>query len=237
MDEQQVETKVEQTAAPIQPQTAQAEQSEPDSPQSIDWKRFKEARKVERQQKEEAEKRAAAKSAEAEALKAAMEALLSKPSVQSSQVEQGEETDEQRIARLVRQEVEAREKHGDELRRQREASEIPNRIAAMFPDFDEVCSEENKDYLKFHHPEVYAAFDKMPNTLETYATIYKGMKRYIPNPSGKKDQAKAEKNLTRPQSMSVGGVTQTGDTAPMMLDEKRKQDNWSRMQKRMKGIS
>ena len=55
------------------------------------------------------------------------------------------------------------------------------------------------------------------------------------NPNSSKDQKKAENNFNKPQSMAVSGVSQTGDSAPMMLDDKKRSDNWSRMQRVMKG--
>ena len=108
-------------------------------------------------------------------------------------------------------------------------------MQSTFSDFNQVCSQENLDYLQYHYPEVAAGFKHAPDTFETWANIYKAMKRFVPNPDSKKDQARIEKNLAKPQSMSVPGSTQTGDHAPMDLSEKRRQDNWQRMQRVMKG--
>ena len=36
--------------------------------------------------------------------------------------------------------------------------------------------------------------------------------------------------------MSAPGISQTTDSAPIKMDEKRRAENWARMQKRMKGI-
>jgi hypothetical protein len=62
------------------------------------------------------------------------------------------------------------------------------------------------------------------------------MKKFVPNPDSRKDQARIEKNLAKPQSMSVPGSTQTGDHAPTELTEQRRKDNWARMCRVMKGI-
>ena len=35
--------------------------------------------------------------------------------------------------------------------------------------------------------------------------------------------------------MFVFGATQTGNTPPITMDDKRRADNWARMQKTMKG--
>lgn len=240
MTEPQVENKIVENAQipPQKTETVASPEQHEETPQQIDWKRFKEARKLERQQKEEAEKRASTKTAEAEALKAAMEALLNKPNMSSSSVSNTEETEDERIQKKIDQALANERKRVEQLHREREEKEIPSRLQQMFPDFEQVCSDENKDYLKFHHPEVYEAFDKMPHSLDTYATIYKGMKKLIPNTHDQKDQKKAEKNMMKPKSMSVAGAAQTGDSAPTkMLDEQRKKSNWQRMQQRMKGIA
>lgn len=230
MEEQQVETKVVENTLPVQPQTADSEQ---ESPQQIDWKRFKEARKIERQQKEEAEKRASEKSAEAAALKAAMESLLSKPVLHE---DKSDESEEDRIQAKVDAAIAKRDKALSDQRAIAERQDLPRKLEQAYPDFNKVCSDENIDYLKFHYPEVAKAFSYVPDNFENWSDYYKTIKRFIPNASNNKDAKKAEKNFSKPQSMAVAGVTQTGDTAPMMLDDKRKADNWSRMQKRMKGI-
>lgn len=239
MDEQS-ETKVVETTqiAPqnnaIAPNQPESRQNEEESPQQIDWKKFKEARKVERQQKEEAEKRANQKSQEAEALKAALEALVNRPQQQAHQ--ETEESDDDRIQKKIDQALTAERKRVEEERVRREHAEFPQRLTANHPDFDSVCTSENLDYLEYHYPEVASAFKNAPDGFEKWSNIYKAIKRFIPNTSGTKDQKKAEKNFIKPQSMSVAGVTQTGDESPKMLDDKRKQDNWTRMQRRMKGL-
>ncbi|HAM53715.1 MAG TPA: hypothetical protein DCP92_24610 [Nitrospiraceae bacterium] len=74
--------------------------------------------------------------------------------------------------------------------------------------------------------------------MQKWCDIYKAVKRFVPNSTtSSKEQKKAEKNLAKPQAMSTAGMTQTGDQAPQYLDDKRKQDNWKRMQLRMKGIA
>ena len=80
-----------------------------------------------------------------------------------------------------------------------------------------------------------APYKHLPDSYDKWAAIYKAVKRFVPNPDSGKDQRKAEKNFGKPQSMAVAGNTQTTDSAPMMLDDKRRQDNWNRMQKVMKG--
>ena len=237
MEEIKEAPKVEETKPQAQAQTttqaAPAPESE-ETPQHIDWKRFKEARKKEREQKEEAEKRAAQSSKEAEALKAALESLVNKPSYPQNQ--QAEESEEDRTQKLIQKALSDERARWEEEQRKRDHAQYPQRILAAHPDFDSVITNENIDYLEYHYPEVASAFKSLPDGYDKWSNIYKAVKKFVPNTSSGKEQKKAEKNFNKPQAMAVPGVTQTGDGAPMMLDEKRKQDNWARMTRRMKGI-
>ena len=215
---------------------AQASETQ-ETQEQINWKRFREAREVERKQKIEAEKRAAEKEAEAEALKSALEAIVNKPSQSNShQINDSiQESDEERLKRLIAESLEAQRKKDQIERAQREQEQLPQRLTESYSDFNKVCTTENLDYLEYHYPEIARAFKHMPDTFQKWSDVYQAVKRLIPNPESKKDQSKAEKNLNKPQAMSIAGKTQTGDNAPQYLDDKRKSDNWARMQKTMRG--
>lgn len=215
--------------------------SEPqESEKERNFREFREGRKLDRKQREDAERRANEKEAEAAALKAAMETLLNKPSVPIPTVqyvphEYGEETEEQRIKRQVDVLLAERDRRTEDERRLNEMKSFPQRLVNDFRDFNQVCTEENLDYLEYHFPEVAAPFKKLAEGYDKWADIYKAVKRFVPS-DGRKDEKKAEKNFTKPQSMAVPGLTPTGDSAPMMMDDKRRADNWARMQKVMKGV-
>lgn len=220
---------VESAASPIENTETQ---------QQINWKNFRETRELERKQKAEAEKRASEKEAEANALKAAMEALLNKPVPQSNNYQindQSEETEEQRISRLVAQSMDAERKKDQIARQQREQVEFPQRLQKDLGDFDKVCTSDNLDYLEYHYPEVADAFKDLPDGYDKWSKVYKAVKRFVPNTQSHKEQAKAEKNFMKPQSMAIPGKTQTGDSAPQNLDDTRRAANWARMQKVMRG--
>lgn len=234
--EEQVETNIEEKAVQAQPQNNQpVESKDEENPQQIDWRKFKEARRVERQQKEEAERRAAQKTAEAEALKAAMEALLNKPVNNSVNNYDQDESEEDRIQKKIDAALAKERQKAEEERIRREHAEFPQRLAQTYNDFDQVCSEENLDYLEYHYPEVAAAFKNAPDSFDKWSNVYKAVKRFLPNATNNKDQKKAEKNFSKPQAMSVPGVTTTSDHAPVMLDDQRRKDNWNRMQRVMRG--
>jgi hypothetical protein len=209
---------------------------EEESQDKINWRRFREAREKERKEKIAIEKRAQEKEAEVTALKAAMEALVNKPDQRERYAEEPqEENDDQRIRRLVAETIEST-RQKDLMERERKAIEtLPTDLKRSYPDFDAVCTTENLDYIDYHYPEISETLKTLPDNFDKWSRVYGMVKKLIPNLNAKKDQAKAERNFMKPQSMSVGGKTQVGDTAPTYVDDKRKNDNWARMQRVMKG--
>lgn len=203
------------------------------------WRAFRERKEADRKAKEEAEKRAAEKHAEAEALKAALEAITNKPQRQRhDEVEERDESEDERIQRRVDEAIKKHESEAERRRAEKEHAEFPQRINQTYPDFNQVCTTENLDWLEYHYPEVAAPYKYLPDNYDKWSSIYKAVKRFMPNPDSKKDQARAEKNLAKPGSLSGTGTTQGGSAMPAArLDEQRKADNWARMQRTLKGLS
>ena len=249
MDKETVETSVVEQAIPQQENKVEAQNQiveekaveKEESQEQINWKRFREARDKERKQLAEETKRRGEKEKEAEALKAAMEALLDKKSAQNLQINddqyaQEEETDDQKIQKRIEQALEAREKQYYAKKKEQEKAELPNKLKETFKDFEAICTQDNIDYLEYHHPELARSLQKREDSFETWADVYNAVKRYVPNTNSKQLAQKAQNNLNKPQSMSVKGMTPTGDTAPQILDDKRRADNWARMERTRKGL-
>lgn len=226
-------TEVKENLQPKNTETTAAVEEE--NPNQINWKKFREAREIDRRQKEDAERISKQKAEEIEALKAALESVVDKRVAPQRNEYEEEETEDQRIQKKVEVVLLERERKLEDDRRKQEQSELPKKLTHTYKDFNQVCSADNLDYLEFHYPEIAAPFKYMPDGFEKWSSVYQTVKRLVPNTDGKKDQRKAEQNFNKPQSMSIAGVTQTGDSAPAVLDEKRRSDNWARMQKVMKG--
>lgn len=223
-------------------------QNEPETDKEINWKKFKDERKRERELSEANAKKAADKETEVLALKAAMDAILNKPIQRQDQqtnqnfsangYENEEESEDQRIEKKVQAALLKREAEADKRRNEKEQAEFPQRLNQNHSDFNQVCNTENLDYLEYHYPEVAQAFRHMPDGYDKWSTIYKAVKRFVPNTDTRKDAAKVEKNLGKPQSLSSPGTTQGGNAMPgARLDEAKKAENWARMQKALKGLS
>lgn len=220
------------------------EESKPDiktEENQANWRAFREKRESEKKQREDAERRASEKQAEAEALKAALEAITNKPTQQQMRGEpsyDNEESEDDKIQRKVDEAIKRDREHQKKEQQERERQEAPRRLLQTFPDYEQVVTDENCDYIEFHHPEVAAPFKYMPEGYEKWVAQYNLVKKFMPNLNSKKDQARAEKNMAKPGSMSAPGTTQGGSAMPSAkLDEQRKSDNWARMQKTLKGLS
>jgi hypothetical protein len=206
------------------------------------WKRFREQREAERKSAEESKKRAEEEAARASALQAALEAAVNKQTSNRPSndynYQETEETEEQRINRKVEEALKLREAKYEEERRIREQQEAPQRLRRTFPDFDKVCSSENLDYLDYHHPEIARPLGMLPDSYEKWESVYKVMRKLVPNTDTRQDQAKLEKNLNKPGSISSSGITHGANAMPSArLDESKKEANWQRMQRTLKGLS
>ena len=231
------------------PQQNPTEDKEDEANKDPNWRAFRAIRKKERAEKEAAERKAFEKEQEIAALKAAMEAAFSKgaPSPQAYQqyygmnqgFQQQEETDEQRIERIVQEKISKKE---EEYRRQQleyEQREYPTRLKRDFPDFAQVCSQENLDYLDFHYPEISRPLQRLAEGYDKWYDTYYAVKKLIPNHStAKKEALRAEINSNKPRSMSSAVSSPPGERIreSWQETEARRAERWAKMQQTLKGI-
>lgn len=223
---------------------------EPENAEDPNWKAFREARKKDRAEKEAAERRAAEKEQEVAALKAAMDAAFSAKSAPSPQAyqqyygmnqgyDQSEETEEQKIERKVNELLSKKEEQYRKQQAEEEQRSYPNRLMKDFPDFGQVCSQENLDYLDFHYPEISRPLQRLGEGYDKWHDTYHAVKKLIPNHSNaRKEAAKAEVNNMKPRSISSTGPSPTGEKVRegWQDTEARRAENWARMQRTMKGV-
>jgi len=233
----------------VEPNLSQQKTETQDSEAQEDpnWKAFREARKRDRAEKEAAERKAKEKEQEIEALKAAMEAAFSAKSSPSPQAyqqyyginEQPEETEEQRIERKVMELLNKKEEHYKQQQAEYERQEYPKRLMRELPDFTQVCSQENLDYLDFHFPEISRPLQRLQEGYEKWHDTYHAVKKFIPNHStARKEAQRADMNSNKPRSISSTGPSPTGEAprATWQESEARRAENWARMQRIMKGV-
>lgn len=221
--------KVEQPVAPAVATPAVEETKE-----DRNWKKFREEREKERKQLADERKRREEAEKQAAAMKSMVEAITNKPTTDVYIPDQDE--DEDRVKKLVSAELQKIEAKRQEEQRTRDQAELPHKLAQTYPNFSEVCSDENLDYIQYHYPEIYNTFKVAPDSFDKWGNVYKAVKRLVPNPSSQRDEKKIEQNLKKPQSISLPGVASTSESIPYKLDEKRRADNWARIQRTLKGI-
>lgn len=256
--EQAVEQPVVETQPSQETQPTQEQQPAPEelTPEQINWKKFRSDREAERKQREEeassrlaAEKAAKEKDEQIAALQQAMTQAMNQgqsvtPDQQQQIIDELDPTDiptgeqvskyvESTVQKLLRKEIEQQQQQIQQKNDQDQLRALPKDN----PDFDQVCSTENLDYLEFHYPGVAVAFNNMPDDYTKWSNIYKTVKKLVPNYDAGQQKARAEANAAKPQSMSVPGTSQTGDQAPNVnLDANRRAEIWKRMQRKMKGL-
>lgn len=229
------------------PQQKQPENATAAEQEDPNWRAFREARKRDRAEKEAAERRASEKEQEIAALKAAMEAAFTAKSAPSPQAyqqyygmnEQPEESEEQKIERKVNELLAKKEEQYRREQAEYEQREYPNRIKRDFPDFAQVCSQENLDYLDFHYPEISRPLQRLAEGYDKWHDTYHAVKKLIPNHStARKEAVRADINSQKPKSMSSPGPSPTGEKARETWQEaeSRRAENWARMQRVMKGV-
>ena len=249
VSQQNVEPNLSQKKIETPEQTSQPTK-ETETTEDPNWKAFREARKKDRAEREAAEKRAAEKEQEIAALKAAMEAAFTAKSAPTPQAynqyyginqgyDQTEETQDEIIDRKVNQLLAKKEEQYKKEQYEYEQREYPNRLKKDYPDFGQVCSQENLDYLDFHYPEVSRPLQRLNEGYDKWHDIYYAVKKFIPNHStAKKEAIRAEINSNKPRSMSSSGPSPTGDKVPSSWQEAeaKRAENWARMQRIMKGV-
>lgn len=243
LKQEQVDTKVSQQS--VDTNTSQQQQPQEKAQKNLEddenFKAFREGRKKDRIEREAAERRAAEKEAEALALKAAMEAAFaakSSPYQQHQYVEPTDESEDQKIEKKVNAIIAQREAAAAKEKYEREMQEYPNRLAKDYPDFHHVISQENRDYLDYHYPEISRPLSRLQDGYDKWADIYHAIKKLVPNSvTAKKEAARAEINQAKPKSMSGATVAQPSPApGSHILTEERKAANWARMQASLKGV-
>lgn len=201
-----------------------------ESKEDRNWKIFREERERERKAFLEEKKRREEAEKQAALLKEAIE-TLAKP------VKESEEIDEEdsKLRKYVDDAFSKYERARQEQERKRAAEELPYRLEQECPNFNEVCRDENVDYLQYQHPHIYNIIKSTPDSLDKWKNVYHTIKKLVPNAEKKFDEKKMESNLNKPKSLSTPGVAATNDTPPKIIDEKRRLENWMRMQKVMRG--
>ena len=93
------------------------------------------------------------------------------------------------------------------------------------------------DYLEYHHPELAKSLGSRNQSFDKWADVYSAIKRYVPNLDSRKEIKKAEQNMQKPQSGAATATPSPGSNKDWKDQELRRQANWERMQRVLKGLN
>lgn len=232
-------------------QAAHQEETQED----INWKKFREERAREREEAKRREELLLKKEEEARALQEALKAAMENKGSSLTQAEQEqiiadlEDNDipmgkdiKQFLARYVPDTVEdilaKREQKRREQEQEKAQSEMPKRLRENIPDFDSVMTQENVDYLEYHHPEVADLITKMPSGYDKWSNAYKLVKKLVPNADRPiNDHKRANENLAKPQVAAAGNSGHSAEPSPgRRLTQAEKDANYRRMMELARSI-
>ena len=114
----------------------------------------------------------------------------------------------ERIAeKKYRQFREEDEKKRLEMERKRQLQELPNKIKSEHPDFDNVVTKENVEYLKANKPHIAASLAATQDPYAQAKAAYDAIKAFCPNAQVYEEQQRMEKNASKPGSLEAAKGT------------------------------
>lgn len=257
----QPEVKEQDINTPNQTQDAAPQATpEQETPEQVNWRNFRAAKEARRKQDEEAAKERdqlkaqAQRSAEEKlALQQALEAALSArgntnaiSQQQKDDIVQGLDPNDiptgGQVASYVQKAIQdgiakalTEQKH---LSYQEQEKKRIENLEKEIPDFNQVLSKDNVDYLEYHYPSVFQAMKEQPESYQKYKGAYDTVKKLVPNLNNSQNNARAEINLAKPKSLSSPGVTGAAEKkAAWSMSEQERKENYDNMVKRIKGIA
>lgn len=227
-----------------------------ESPEQINWRKFREARAEERKQKEEAEREAAKSRQDKEALQSYVASLLESNGqtgqVSPAQQEQiaielarddiptGEEV-MRFTSEYVKKEVERGVREAiAETSRAESKKTLPKQLKETMPDYWEVCTQENLDYLEYVAPALAQTlaqpFENPENlSYNQMQAVYQAVTKLVPNAKASTIRKDPERDIKRPQSMSSAAASASRDNAPHMISDALRQQRYKEMQEAARG--
>lgn len=120
-------------------------------------------------------------------------------------------------------------------RARRAQEELPQRVKQEMPDFDQVVSKENVEYLKAHKPHLAQVLATTQDPYAQAKAAYDAVKAFCPSAQVQQDKQRAERNAQKPGSLDQAGPPRTGETDPYRLSSTTKAQLWKEMQDAARG--
>lgn len=137
-----------------------------------------------------------------------------------------------------RKAMDAAKRYIDEEFKKRAEAEIPQRLQSRYPDFEQVVSKENVEYLRSTKPEIAAALSAIGDKYGKAVAAYEYIKMLMPQGMNLSQEKEiAEKNLKKPGNLSSVGSEALSQAKAMErgLTPDRKKALFKEMQSAIKG--
>lgn len=123
-----------------------------------------------------------------------------------------------------------------EAERSRQAQEaLPGRIKQEMPDFDQVVSKENVEYLKAQKPHLAQVLAATTDHYAQAKAAYDAIQAFCPSAQVSRDKKAVERNAHRPGSLDQTGPARVSDGDPLRLTPSTRQQLWKEMQEYARG--
>jgi hypothetical protein len=127
-----------------------------------------------------------------------------KESSQDSEMDSLQDDDILTVAQAKKMLMQQAKKAAQEVVREREASTLEDRISLKFPDYLQVVSQENIEFLKQTEPELALSLYHIPDPYQQAVAAYKMLKRLGNGPpTSSPEKRKATENAQKPVSVNA----------------------------------
>ena len=114
-----------------------------------------------------------------------------------------------------------------ESERKRQLEELPKKLNKEFPDFESVVTKDNVEYLKANKPHIAVSLAANKDPYLQALAAYDAIKAFCPNVDVRDEQARMEKNASRPGTLGAAKgsspLSQVGSFEKGLTPDLRKQ--------------
>jgi hypothetical protein len=145
--------------------------------------------------------------------------------------EQHEKLTERQTQAALKKWREEWEREQLEAQKKKELEELPSRLNKEMPDFDQVVSQKNVEYLKATNPHVAAVLAMAEGDPYSQAkAAYTVCKSFCASPEVQKDKEAIKQNAMKPGSLDEVGTPRTDTADPRRFRPGDRERRWQAMQ-------
>jgi len=141
--------------------------------------------------------------------------------------EQAEKLAERKFKKLYQEQREKEDKKRHEAEKKNMLEALPKRLNKELPDFDSVVTKDNVEYLKANKPHIASSLAANTDPYQQALSVYDAVKAFCPSVGVQDEQARMDKNATRPGTLGAAKgsspLSQAGSFEKGLTPDLRKQ--------------